>query len=145
MLRSVSDKPPVAEEALEPPLDRMPAAAQRIWRWANTRPLLNAARQAELEWSPEELARMHNERLSNRATFGDLPVIVLARTNGDYPDGMSISAADLEKERKDLQADLARLSRHGKLVFAPHAGHNIHLEDPELVIRSIRELVSQKH
>jgi len=122
----------------------MPLAAQQIWRWANTRPLLNAAREAELEWSPEELERMHNERLKNRATFGDLPLIVLARTNGNYQEGMSISAADLEKERRELQADLARLSRHGKLIFAPNSGHNIHLEDPALVIRSIRELVSPR-
>jgi len=145
MLESVRDKPPLAEEALEPPLDRLPASAQQIWRWANTRPLLNEARGAELEWSPEELARMHNERISNRATLGDLPVIVLARTEGGYADGMSISAADLETQRKELQADLARLSRKGKLIFAPHAGHNIHLEDPDLVIRSIHELVSQRH
>jgi pimeloyl-ACP methyl ester carboxylesterase len=66
---------------------------------------------------------------------------VLARTKGGFGDGMSVSAADLEKERRDLQADLARLSSKGKLIYAANAGHNIHLEDPELVIRSIREVL----
>ena len=29
-------------------------------------------------WSPEELARMHEERIGHRATLGDLPLVVLA-------------------------------------------------------------------
>ena len=131
---------PASDEALPAPLDRLPEAAQRIWRWANAQPLLELARSAELEWSPEELARMHDDRLKNRATLGDLPLIVLARAQGGYADGMSISAADLEKERRELQADLARLSRKGRLVFV-NSGHNIHLEEPDVVIRSIREIV----
>ena len=135
---------PTTEQTLEAPLDRLPEEAQRVWRWANAQPLLGLAQSAELDWSPEELARMHNERLRNRATFGDLPLVVLARTRGGYSEGMSISAADLEKERRALQADLARLSRRGRLVFAPNSGHNIHLEDPELVVSSIREVVTSR-
>lgn len=130
------------EQTLTAPLDRLPEDAQRIWRWANTQPLLELARSAELDWSPEELERMHRERLKNRATLGDLPLTVIARAEGGYADGMSISAADLEKERRELQADLARLSRKGRLVFS-NSGHNIHVEDPDLVIRSIRELVQE--
>jgi len=34
------------------------------------------------------------------------------------------------------------LSTRGKLIFAPHSGHNIHLEDPALVIRTIQEVVN---
>jgi pimeloyl-ACP methyl ester carboxylesterase len=132
-----------SNEPLEPPLDRLPVDAQAVWRWAEGQPLLRLAQQAELEWSPEELARMHQERLRNRTSLGQLPLIVLARTRGGYPDGMSISADDLEKERKALQADLARLSRKGELIYARDSGHNIHLEDPRLVIRSIRAVVNQ--
>jgi len=144
LLQSASKRSvPAVDQQLEPPLDRLPPDAQAIWRWANARPLLGLAQEAELEWSPEELAQMHNERLLQRASLGDIPLIVLARTNGGYAEGMSISAADLEKERRELQADLARLSRQGKLVLAAHSGHNIHLEDPQLVISSIREVVNQ--
>ena len=130
-------------EALEPPLDRLPPGAQQVWRWASAQPLLELAQGAELDWSPEELARMHSARLKDRASLGDLPLIVLARTHGGFPDGMSVSAADLENERRELQADLARLSRQGKLIFARNSGHNIHLEDPRLVIDSIRAVVKQ--
>jgi pimeloyl-ACP methyl ester carboxylesterase len=143
LLKLASEKPPVPEQELEPPLDRLPPAAQKIWRWANTRPLLFLAQAAELDWSPEELARIHNERLKHRASLGKLPLIVLARTNGGFADGMSVPATELEKERRELQADLAALSTQGKLVYAANSGHNIHLEDPELVIRSIREVLDQ--
>jgi hypothetical protein len=144
MIQLAEKRPtPRSDQVLEPPLDRLPPDAQVIWRWANGQSLLGLAQEAELDWSPEELARMHNERLLNRTSLGDLPLVVLARTNGGYDDGMSISAENLEKERRELQADLARLSRKGKLVFAAHSGHNIHLEDPYLVISSIREIVNR--
>ena len=142
LLQTARGKPSLPEQPLEAPLDRLPARAQQIWRWAYTQPLLGLAQGAELDWSPEEFARMHHERLSNRATLGDMPLIVLARTHGGYDDGMSVSANDLEKERRELRADLARLSRKGRLIFAANSGHNIHLEDPELVIRSIRQVVA---
>jgi pimeloyl-ACP methyl ester carboxylesterase len=140
-LARTSISPP--PEALDPPLNLLPANAQRVWRWASTQPLLRLAQEAELDWSPEELARMHNERLLNRASLGNLPLAVLARTHGGYDDGMSISAEELERERRALQADLARLSHQGKLIFAERSGHNIHLEDPGFVIRSIREVVNR--
>jgi pimeloyl-ACP methyl ester carboxylesterase len=144
LIQLARNKPtPPQTEALEPPLDRLPPGAQQLWRWASAQPLLELAQGAELDWSPEELARLHNERLKDRVSLGDLPLIVLARTHGGYADGMSVSAADLEAERRALDADLARLSRKGKLIFARNSGHNIHLEDPGLVVDSIREVVKQ--
>ena len=126
---------------LEPPLDRLPPSAQQIWRWAAALPIYRMTQRAETDWSPEELAHMHQERLANRATLGDLPLIVLARTFGDYDLGMKISPDSLDAERRALQADLAKLSTRGQLIFAPQSGHNIHIEDPGLVIRSIQEIV----
>ena len=126
---------------LEPPLDRLPLSAQRVWSWAAALPIYRMTLRAETDWSPEELSRMHQQRLTNRASLGAMPLIVLARTLGDYPTGMTVSADSLDAERRALQADLAALSSHGRLVFAPSSGHNIHIEDPELVIRSIHEIV----
>jgi len=142
-IKLAKEKPALPETALEFPLNLMPANAQLAWRWANTQPLLEMAQEVEREWSPEELELMHNQRLKDRVTFGDLLIVVLARTEGGYAEGMSISATDLEKERRELQADLAHLSRNGRLIFAAHSGHNIHLEDPDLVVRTIREMVNQ--
>ncbi len=130
-----------ATGSLDSPLDRLPEGAQTIWRWAESQPVYRQVQPSEMNWSPEELRRMHERRLSNRQTLGDMPLIVLARTDGDYQNGMSISADSLERERRALAADLARLSSRGQLIFAGHSGHNIHLEDPDLVIRSVQEIV----
>jgi pimeloyl-ACP methyl ester carboxylesterase len=143
MLRAVHDSAarPVAGP-LEPPLDRLPPAAQALWRWADAQPLTALVQQAETDWSPEELAKMHESRIADRATLADLPLAVLARADGGYARGMSIPTDSLEKERRFFQADLAALSRRGTLTYAPRSGHNIHLEDPDLVVRSIHSIVT---
>jgi pimeloyl-ACP methyl ester carboxylesterase len=121
----------------------MPLAAQNAWRWAESQQQLKDSQAEELDWSPEELANMHGERLKERASLGNIPLVVLARTVGGYPEGMAVSPEVLEKERRDLQADLALLSTRGRLVFAKNAGHNLHLEDPQLVVNAIREVVQR--
>ncbi len=140
MARDSAALPP---QALPPPFDRLPADAQRIWRMAQGQPLYRMAWAAEMDWSPEELARMHHQRLSNRQSLGNMPLIVLARTSGEYEKGLGISADSLESERRSYEADLAALSSDGRLVFANASGHNIHIEDPALVIRSIRSVVQR--
>jgi len=92
------------------------------------------SREAEMDWSPEEVTRMHTERLRDRATLGDLPLILLSRTV-DSTDAMAA-------ERAALQRDLAALSRHGRQITATRSGHNIHLEDPALVVGAIRDVVT---
>jgi pimeloyl-ACP methyl ester carboxylesterase len=134
------DSAPFPVEPLEAPLDRLSPAMQETWKWAASLPAGSAAQQAEMDWSPEELARFHADRLRGRATLGALPLIVLARTEGGYPSGMDVSPGELEAERRKLQADLAALSSRGQLRFARHAGHNLHLEDPDLVVDAIREV-----
>ena len=129
-------------EPLDPELEKLPPAAKSVWQWAAARPMYRASSAAEMDWSPEELARMHEQRLTDRVTLGDLPLVVLARSTGAYPDGMQISADSLERERLALQADLAKLSHRAGIIVAPHAGHNIHLDDPGLVIASVRDVVN---
>lgn len=128
-------------DPLPPPLDRLPEDAREAWRWVQGQPLYRMTWAAEMDWSPEELARMHEERRAARASLGDRPLVVLARAKGDYESGMSISADSLERERRSLMADLAALSSRGQLIYAKSAGHNIHLEDPELVVAAIRTVV----
>ena len=128
--------------SLPAPLDRLPADAQSILRWAQTLPVQSIAREAEMEWSPEEAQRMHDARLRNRASLGNLPLAVLARGDGDFDSGMSISADSLERERRALQRDLARLSTRGTIDFVPGVGHNIHVEAPRVVIDAIRRITT---
>jgi len=48
---------------------------------------------------------------------------------------------ELEKQRLEMQNELAHLSTNGKLIIDRHSGHNIHLEDPETVIHAIEEVL----
>ena len=140
-VRMSRDSAVLPPEPLPPPLDRLPAAMQRAWRDAQAQPLYRMAWAAEMDWSPEELARMHDQRLTNRQSLGNTPLIVLARTAGDYEKDLAISADSLERERRYYAADLAALSRDGQLVFAKSSGHNIHIEDPALVVSAITRMV----
>ena len=128
--------------ALPAPLDRLPADAQSLLRWAETLPVQSMARDAEMEWSPEEAQRMHDARLRNRTSLRDLPLAVLARGEGRFDSGMSISADSLDRERRALQRDLAKLSTRGTIDFVPGVGHNIHVEAPRVVIDAIRRITT---
>jgi pimeloyl-ACP methyl ester carboxylesterase len=66
-----------------------------------------------------------------RATdaFGDIPVIVL-----------SAGARDPRWLAED--AALASASSNGHHIVSPHSGHWIHLDDPDLVVHSIRDVIA---
>ena len=63
------------------------------------------------------------------STLGDLPLIVLA-------------AGETEREtRTQLQRELAALSTNSELIVAGDSGHNMHADQPQLVIDAVTELV----
>ena len=143
LLAAARAAPGRAQQAsLEPPLDKLPPQAQAVWRWADALPLVGMAQSEETDWSPEELARMHDQRIPHRASLKDMPLVVLAREHGGYADGMSISADSMERERRSLAADLAALSTRGELFYVDRAGHNIHLDNPARVVDAIRTVVA---
>ena len=75
----------------------------------------------------------------------DIPLIVL--TQGKEEDWNKIAPEDVETVKKmgqvfrELQADLARRSTNSKQIIAERSGHNIHDDQPELVIDSIHQVV----
>jgi pimeloyl-ACP methyl ester carboxylesterase len=91
----------------------------------------------------EELQQMYEARKKTPEPLGDRPLIVLAggkpstRPADTPPDLWN----EIHKEKADQKAELARLSRNGKLVRDPSSGHHIHVDNPELVARSIEEVI----
>jgi pimeloyl-ACP methyl ester carboxylesterase len=75
----------------------------------------------------EALPAMAKEVASTR-TPGDLPVVVISGAHSD--------PAALEEHR-----GIARLSPRGKHVIAAAGGHWVHLDEPETVLREIREMI----
>lgn len=129
------------ENRLEPPLDKLPPKMQEIRLWAQSLVSSDEARQAEIDWSSEELAQMYANRGKPEYMLGDIPLIVISRGKGGYEDVSNASAKELEEERVRLQNDLAKLSTDSKHIVTETDEHNIHLADPKLVIDSIREMV----
>jgi pimeloyl-ACP methyl ester carboxylesterase len=145
----VGDIPPDAlrqmragmEEAVrhanDPPRDKLPADARRMRTWALGQ--LGHLAAAANPFEVEELAGLRAERAKSEHPLGDMPLIVLTRgiSEKDGPDGEAFAA-----EHRRGHAALAALSRNGRLVVAAHSGHHIHLDEPDLVIQSIREVLA---
>jgi pimeloyl-ACP methyl ester carboxylesterase len=92
-----------------------------------------------MNWSPEDVANMYKNRQSPQYRLGNIPLIVLTRGEGGFVG--RADSAELETERLDLQKKLSQLSTNSKWIVDKKSGHNIHLEDPDLVIRSVKEVV----
>ncbi len=92
------------------------------------------------------LASEHNELMTTSArhvagikSFGDLPVTVLAaeKFNPQFGD----VAEAYQKFWNDQCQKLSEKSSAGKYILVPEATHHIHLDNPEIVLKAVRELI----
>jgi pimeloyl-ACP methyl ester carboxylesterase len=127
----------LAKNPNEHPRDKLPADAQRMRAWTLAQLGHIAAGVNPFEY--EELAALRAERAKSKYPFGDMPLIVLTRgiAEQDGPDPKA-----LEEEHRQDHASVATMSRIGKLVVATRSGHHVQLDEPELVISSIREALA---
>jgi len=109
--------------------------------WAIVQPFLPFTVGSELNSSQEEIALWYSSHKIAAVPLGNIPLVVITRGEGGYPDAPEVSGAQLENERKQEQAELTHLSRNSRQVIAEHSGHNIHVEDPALVVQEIRAVV----
>lgn len=126
------------DSTIEFPLNKLPPSLQRLQIWAQSQPAYRDAAMAEMDWSPEDVADMYKYKDKPSFKLGNIPLIVLTKGSGGYdrrPD-----SAELENERLKLQEELAHLSTNSKHVIDKNSGHNIHLEDPAVVISAIKEI-----
>jgi pimeloyl-ACP methyl ester carboxylesterase len=91
------------------------------------------------------LEQLFAEARAAGGSLDDLPLVVIARgeaLEADPAIGLTPElAAQYEPVWRQLQAELAELSTCGELVIAEESGHNIQLEQPEVVVGAIREVV----
>ncbi len=145
---SASDKPTVRAEdlpeefkTLDSAYKVLPPDEQRMHLWAQQLPGVYDAQNSETQWSDEYFAKWLAR--PQTGALRAIPLIVLSRADGGYQDADSdIPAAQLEKERKEGQLKLVRLSSHSKQVIV-HSGHNMNLEAPDDVTNAIREVVNR--
>jgi pimeloyl-ACP methyl ester carboxylesterase len=127
----------LAQSPNEPPRDKLPPDAQRMRAWALAQVGHIAA--AVNPFENEELAGLRAERVKSEHPLGDMPLIVLTRGKSEEegPDGK-----DLEAEHRRDHTAMAAMSRNGKLIIAEHSGHHVQLDEPELVIKAIRDALA---
>lgn len=128
-----------AREPVGPPHNKLPPDLQRARAWA----------MSQIKWyasnnSPfigDEILALKTARAATKYPLGDMPLVVLTR---GIPIPPTVERGiEREQERQRLKADLAALSRNGRQVTASAGtGHHIHIDEPQLVIRAIREVVS---
>lgn len=80
--------------------------------------------------------------LSKARAIGDIPLAVISRGLRQWPPGAEGDAREAEWQRQ--QAELVRLSRLGHHDAAARSGHDIHLDQPELVAAAIRAMVKEE-
>ena len=76
----------------------------------------------------------------------DIPLIVLTRGSATFnPNDYAVPsmAPKFEQIRLELQQELMHRSSRGKQIIAEKSGHNIHRDQPELVIDAIRQVVEE--
>lgn len=85
-----------------------------------------------------------DDQVRETGGLGDIPLVVLSHGVPDMFEGLSREGANAaERVWQDGQRKLARLSTNGTRIVAEDAGHNVQFDQPELVIRSIRDLVER--
>lgn len=97
------------------------------------------AAEAGLRIRPERIETLFRER----AALRDSVAIAPARLPDSLPLTVISSYRDLPAgdARREAQERLARLSAESRHVITYKSGHNIHLEEPELVVREVEALI----
>ena len=141
-----SDKPaahaggePPAEQPLDAMYKALPPEQQKWQLWAQALPAMDDAEGSQMEWSGEYFAKWL--ATPQEGSLGSIPLVVLTRAEGGYDNSQDVPAAQLEQERKDGQAKLAKLSSNSKQIIV-HSGHNMDLETPDDVTAAIRLVVN---
>jgi pimeloyl-ACP methyl ester carboxylesterase len=111
----------------------LPPDAQRMRVWAYGQARHWATNDNPFEG--EELASLLARWTGAPYPLGDLPVVVLSR-------GRSGADSTVEREHTRNQAELLRLSRNSRQVMARRSGHEVSLDEPQLVVAAIRDVLA---
>ena len=72
-----------------------------------------------------------------------LPLIVLSHGVNMFTDLSAEKAERAEQIWQELQAEMSNLSDQGKLMLALQSGHNIHIDQPQLVSDAICQVIEE--
>ncbi|NJR57481.1 MAG: alpha/beta hydrolase [Cyanobacteria bacterium CRU_2_1] len=83
------------------------------------------------------------EQVSQTELPNDLPLVVLSHGVNMFDDLPQEQAKQAELTWQELQAEIANLSSNSDLKIAEQSGHNIHIDQPQLVVNTIRQAIDR--
>lgn len=124
--------------SIQPPYTHLPKQAQLYRLWALSRP-----RSMDTGDLRSDLMTLFASRGGKDHPLGKLPLIVITPTAEPYEAEGEFTADQLKDDHLRLQADLVKLSRRGKHLFAKRSGHHVQLDDPAVVVEATEEVIRQ--
>lgn len=88
------------------------------------------------------LMEISTEQVNKSKLSDDLPLVVLSHGVNMFSNLPDKQAKKAGLSWEQLQAEVAQLSSQGTLQIAPTSGHNIHIDQPELVVDAIRRIAN---
>lgn len=108
-----------------------------------------AASDSHLETMIAESESVYAAETQPVDTLGDLPLTVISHGQLDasaVPPSLGQQVRDeYERAWQKLQVEITSLSTRGRRIVAERSGHDILLEQPEIVIQSILEMIDSVH
>jgi pimeloyl-ACP methyl ester carboxylesterase len=119
-------------------LERVTAGADDVSPYVAAASFLNSRRKAIFA-QMDELSHFADSATTVAAAggVGETPLLVIARA--------STTGASAERDRlwREMQISLSTLSSRGEFVVARTASHDVHMADPEFVVRQLRAFVER--
>jgi pimeloyl-ACP methyl ester carboxylesterase len=115
------------------PFDRAGPELQALQRWAQAAPELAATVSSEFTMSDGELLRLAALSAPGTHPLGARPVVVISRAPR--------APGPVEDARVASLSALAGLSSRSSVMVAAHGGHELEIEEPEIVVTGIRMTV----
>ncbi len=140
--RRVTELPPRRRD-LSARLHAFSPQEQQLFEWLYNERMFSYVEGQSDTFEAEIFERIH----ANRKAFhlGYLPLIVISAGGKPAPKGDSNwDTASLVDHSHALQNDLLNLSYCSEKILAPESGHDVHLDAPELVVGTIRRMISRQ-
>ena len=95
-------------------------------------------------YDAEELLLLLADRIRQPAVLGALPLVVIGRTPDSVPANAPPTSGQVVRvvERPDHLRQMGQMSTNSVVVVADSSRHEIHLDQPDLVIEAVRNVIA---
>jgi pimeloyl-ACP methyl ester carboxylesterase len=131
----------VQPPTIDGPYTKLPPDIQKLRLWAMSQP--SSVTTDYDPYLPEELTVLLADRIQHEHPLADRPLIVVGRTPDTIPTNVAPTSGPARHvtERPGQLRALGELSTNSLVLIANASRHEIHLDQPELVIDAVDDVV----